>query len=121
MKKYTRIGVCALASLALAGVLCASPSPARNGNAKHAQTAAAQSVSGKIASVSKSSFTLTVAAEKVSNSSAQSQAQGTPKTMTFMVDNNTTIDGKLQVGANADVTYREEGGNYIALSVRVGQ
>jgi hypothetical protein len=41
--------------------------------------------------------------------------------MTFMIDKNTTVDGKLKVGANADVTYREEGGNNIAVSVRVSE
>jgi Cu/Ag efflux protein CusF len=47
--------------------------------------------------------------------------QTSPKTMTFMIDKNTTVDGKLKVGANADVTYREEGGNNIAVSVRVSE
>jgi Cu/Ag efflux protein CusF len=54
------------------------------------------------------------------------QSQTTPsqdpsaRTMTFTIDKNTTIDGKLKVGASADVTYRQEGGNNIAISVRVG-
>jgi hypothetical protein len=39
--------------------------------------------------------------------------------MTFQIDKNTTVDGKLKVGANADVTYREESGNLVAISVRV--
>ena len=115
MKKYMRIGVSALASLALASVLCVLPSHAQNNNTAKAQTSAARSVSGKVASVGKSSFTLTLASEKISLS-AEPQ---TAKSMTFQVDNNTTIEGKLQVGANADVTYREEGGNNIAISVRV--
>src|SRR5262249_21761622 len=101
MKKYMRIGVSALASLALASVLCVSPSHAQNNNpAAKAQTTATRSVSGKVASVGKSSFTLTLASEKTSLS-AQTQAA---KSMTFQVDNNTTIEGKLQVGASADVT-----------------
>jgi hypothetical protein len=41
------------------------------------------------------------------------------KSMTFQIDKNTTVDGKLQVGANADVTYREDGGKFVAISVRV--
>ena len=32
---------------------------------------------------------------------------------------NTTVDGTLKVGANADVTYREDAGKYVAISVRV--
>jgi hypothetical protein len=53
----------------------------------------------------------------VSENSGAQAAQ--PKTMNFQVDSNTTIDGKLKVGASADVTYRQEGGNNIAISVRV--
>jgi len=39
--------------------------------------------------------------------------------MKFVMDKNTTVDGKLQVGANADVTYREDSGKNLAISVRV--
>lgn len=124
MRKELRIGVICLASFALAAALWAF-APASSATAatvaQSSQTpAAAQSVSGKIASVEKTSFTLTVGSEQKSNSSSVDQSsQATPKTMTFQVDSNTTIDGKLKVGANADVTYRSEGGNNIAISVRV--
>ena len=73
----------------------------------------AQSVTGTIASVTKNSFTLTLG-------SAMSQREQTsPRTMMFLIDKNTTIDGKLRVGASADVTYREDNGNNVAISVRV--
>jgi hypothetical protein len=75
-----------------------------------------QSVSGKIASVEKTSFTLTVGQSQTQN---LQQDPSTPKTMTFMIDKNTTIDGSLKVGANADVTYRQEKGSNVAISVRV--
>jgi len=39
--------------------------------------------------------------------------------MTFQVDRNTSISGKLAVGANADVSYRTESGNNIAVVVSV--
>jgi hypothetical protein len=74
-----------------------------------------QSVSGKIASVGKNSFTLTVGSEKQN----LQQEPGTPKTMTFLLDKNTTIEGSLRVGANADVTYRQEKGANVAISVHV--
>ncbi len=123
MKKETRVGVSVLVGLALAVVMWTLAPGTGNVqaavttmSAQDAQTPAApQSVSGKIASVEKSSFTLTVASEKPS----VSESSGGPKSMTFQVDQNTTIDGKLKVGANADVTYRQEGGNNIAISVRV--
>jgi len=75
-----------------------------------------QSVSGKIASVEKTSFTLTVGQSQTQNLQQDSSA---PKTMTFTIDKNTTIDGSLKVGANADVTYRQEKGTNVAISVRV--
>jgi len=75
-----------------------------------------QSVSGKIASVEKTSFTLTVGQSQTQN---LQQDPATAKTMTFLIDKNTTIDGSLKVGANADVTYRQEKGSNVAISVRV--
>ena len=81
--------------------------------------AATQSVSGKIASVAKDSFTLTVAGSQTSPGQQLMQQQAEPKTMTFHIDKNTAIEGKLKVGSNAEVTYREEGGKNIAVSVHV--
>jgi hypothetical protein len=79
-----------------------------------------QSVSGKIASVEKNSFTLTVGQSQTSNEKNNLQSEpGNPKTMTFLLDKNTTIEGSLKVGANADVTYRQERGVNIAISVHV--
>ncbi len=75
-----------------------------------------QSVSGKIASVEKNSFTLTVGQSQRNN---LLQDPPTPKTMAFQINKNTTIEGSLRVGANADVTYRQEKGANIAISVRV--
>jgi hypothetical protein len=122
MKKPLRIIFSALGTFALAVVALALPATANHGakqqNATHEQEAAqTQSVSGKIAAVKSNSFILTVASG-TSNVSTQMQ-QESPKTMTFFVDKNTTVDGKLQVGANADVTYREDNGKNIAISVRV--
>jgi len=81
-----------------------------------------QTVSGKITAVDKSSFSITVATAKNSNPGQQLTEQGgSPQTMTFAIDKNTTVDGKLKVGANADVTYRQDGGNNVAISVHVVQ
>ena len=79
-----------------------------------------QSVSGKIASVEKNSFTLTVGQSQTSGGRQNLlQDAASPKTMTFQIDKNTTIEGSLKVGASADVTYRQEKGANIAISVRV--
>jgi len=79
-----------------------------------------QSVSGKIASVEKNSFTLTVGQSQTSSERQNLQQDlASPKTMVFQLDKNTAIEGSLKVGANADVTYRQEKGANIAISVRV--
>lgn len=118
MKNVGRVVFSTLASLSLAAAVWALPPSATHGAALSSGTNAPQeqSVSGKIASVEKSSFTLTVGQSQTQN---LQQDPNTPKTMTFMVDKNTTIDGSLKVGANADVTYRQEKGSNVAISVRV--
>jgi hypothetical protein len=78
-----------------------------------------QSVSGKIQSVQTNSFTLQTAETAPPQGQRLVGAQSEPATMTFLVDKNTTIDGKLKVGSNADVTYRQDNGNNVAVSVTV--
>lgn len=110
-----------LASLAIVAALWAMP-PASDHNQTTATTTAQQtpaaqlSVSGKITAVAKDSFTLAVASP-----AAQHFTQESPraKSMTFAIDKNTTIEGKLKVNENAEVTYREESGRNIAISVHV--
>jgi hypothetical protein len=81
------------------------------------QTPAAQlSVSGTITSVEKDSFNLAVGGQ---TPGGQQLSASEAKSMTFMIDKNTTVEGKLKVNANADVTYREENGKNIAISVHV--
>lgn len=76
-----------------------------------------QSVSGTIASLGHNSFTLTLASAITRDGKGFQET--TPKSMTFLIDKNTTVDGKLKVGASADVTYRQSNGNNIAINVRV--
>jgi len=118
MNKVQRICITALCSIGLATAVAAVPD--RHQSQTPSQSAAElQSVSGKIASVDKSSFTLTVGGSTTQNMDVVQTPSATPKTMTFQIDKNTTVEGKLKVNATADVTYREEGGNNIAVSVRV--
>jgi hypothetical protein len=79
-----------------------------------------QSASGQIAMVSRDSFTLTTS-NGASQGEAFAQVDSTSKTMLFVIDDNTTIDGKLTVGANADVIYRDDNGNHMAVSVTVSK
>ncbi len=66
-----------------------------------------QSASGKVKSVSGSSFSLEV-----------TKGQD-PETISFVTNANTKIEGKLQVGSNATVEYRSENGKNVALHVVV--
>jgi hypothetical protein len=121
MRGKTRVVLSALASLILVPAVWATPTPrgAATRDASNARTAAqTQSVSGTIASVQTDSFTLTVGAGVTSGKQLLPE-NASPKTMNFLIDKNTAVDGKLQVGAHADVTYREDNGSNLAVSVRV--
>jgi hypothetical protein len=123
MKNLGRVFFPTLVGLFLVVMACALQPTVTHGSAvlglSSGQTPAAQeqTVSGKIASVEKNSFTLTVGQGQTSQQLEQTPS--TPKTMSFKIDKSTTIDGSLKVGANADVTYRQEKGENIAISVRV--
>lgn len=119
MVNSRRIVFATLASLVLVATLWAMPPVTDNPQttATAQQTPVGQlSVSGKITAVGKDSFTLAVTGQ-AAHQLAQEAAHS--KSMTFYIDKNTAMDGKLQVNANADVTYREESGKNIAISVRV--
>ena len=118
-----RLASAAVASAILAMATLAVPPRTTNGTARETATNGQdavrfQSVSGKIGSVQSNSFTL----EVNQNSSGQQFLQGKSHaaTMTFLIDDNTTLDGKLRVGANAEVTYRQQNGNNVAVSVQIG-
>ncbi|MGB7281743.1 MAG: hypothetical protein WBE13_05725 [Candidatus Acidiferrum sp.] len=120
MKKVWRFGSSILAgALLVAGALAVPPAHTPR-TQEGQQAAAAQSVSGKIASVEKNSFTLTLSSTTRSSASeGTAMSQDSPKTMAFAIDQNTTIEGTLKVGASADVTYRQDNGANVAISVHV--
>ena len=115
MKNAWRFGFSTLAGTVLVAGALALP-PANTLQSQEGQQAApqAQSVSGKIASVDQNSFTLTVASK-----SSVSQDPSASSTMSFTIDKNTTVDGKLKVGSSADVTYRQDNGTNVAISIHV--
>jgi hypothetical protein len=121
MKNLHCIAFATLASLVLVAALSAMPPAIHNAQpTATAQTAASQlSVSGKITAVGKDSFTLAVAGGQASSGQHFAQEAPRAKSMTFLIDKNTTIEGKLKVNATADVTYREDNGKNIAISVHV--
>jgi hypothetical protein len=121
MKNPHRFVVAILASLMLVAALWATPPATDNAQpTATAQTPASQlSASGKITAIGKDSFTLAVAGGQTSTGQQLAQEAPKAKSMIFHIDKNTTIEGKLKVDANADVTYREENGKNIAISVHV--
>ncbi len=115
--KATRILLAATFSLILVAAVSAIPPATQAPTSGAAQAAAqTQSASGTISAVDKDSFTITLAP---SQHMVAANPQDAPKSMTFVVDKNTTIEGKLKVGANADVTYRDDNGSHVAIGVRV--
>ncbi|MGB2591047.1 MAG: hypothetical protein WBG02_06420 [Candidatus Acidiferrum sp.] len=120
MKNVLRLGFTSLAGLILVGGVLALPS-ANSHKTQEAQqtTPQTQSVSGKIASVEKDSFTLTIGSAMEQSAETQSTNAQQTRTMAFAVDKNTTIEGTLKVGSSADVTYRQDSGVNVAISVHV--
>jgi hypothetical protein len=124
MKDARRIVLTAVSGLALAATVWAANPPAmpktQQDPTKEQSTNQLQSVTGKIASVEKDSFTLSVPTNQTTTPGQQLSPQAsTAKTMTFLIDKNTTVDGTLKVDSNAEVTYRQNSGANVAISVRV--
>jgi cytoskeletal protein RodZ len=124
MKSKARLVLAGVVSMILVVAAWAAPRTTFHSNSQSASavvqdTTPPQAASGTISAVEKTSFTITLTPAKVGGPSAVSQ-QDPPKSMTFLIDANTTIEGKLAVGSNADVTYRDDNtGNHVALGVRV--
>jgi hypothetical protein len=66
------------------------------------------SATGKITSVNGSEFTVEV-----------QKQDGTTDPVTFTTDYNSKVDGKLAIGAMADVTYRAEKDKNIVVTARI--
>jgi hypothetical protein len=110
-------GLVLVAMLGVVGPVTAKTPTCLPDTANQQDETQTQSVSGTIASVGRNSFTLTLASAITKDGKGFQET--TPKSMLFLIDKNTTIDGKLKVGASADVTYRQANDNNIAINVRV--
>ena len=86
------------------------PLPARNAGHRPGRASENQSVSGKIASVGDAEFSVEIAKGNEANHTVQ-----------FLVDDKTRVEGKLAVGAQAQVEYRSDSGRNIAVHVVVTQ
>lgn len=122
MKPVLRVAAATGTSFFLAVAVWALPQKAtvRVDRTAIQDAAEVQSASGKILSVESNSLTLEITQSTATAGLRFSQDNNQkPKTMTFVIDKNTAVDGKLAVGSSADVTYRQDNGNNIAVSVRV--
>jgi hypothetical protein len=121
MKNALRFVFSTLAGTVLVvGALALPPTNTRQTLQDQPSAAKTQSASGKIASVEPNSFTLTLAPGSTVSQDPR-PLPSAPSTMTFAIDKNTTVEGKLNVGSSADVTYRQDNGANIAISVHVAQ
>jgi hypothetical protein len=76
-----------------------------------------QSASGKITGAQRHAFTIEI--QQVTPPGAAAPQQDRTSSMTFVVNSSTKTEGKLAVGANADVVYRRSGDKNVAVTVRV--
>ena len=121
MKNAWRIALSIGASLILAAAVWAlPPKAAAHPGVTHTQDGPQlQAVSGKIQSVGSNFFTLQTAGGAPSSGQNIVREGGDSKTMTFLIDKNTTVEGELKVDANADVIYRQANGKNVAVNVRL--
>ena len=107
MRFRTALGLAALFVVCLTVAAWATPVPDRLVPAKLASAPENSSQSGKIASIGDAAFSL-----EVTNGQQK-------KTIEFLVDDDTKVEGRLKVGSQATVEYRSADGRNIAVHVVV--
>lgn len=111
-KKISSLVFCCVLSAPIISAVHASPL-----TATQEQAAQLEAANGRIASVQGNTFTLEP--QKSQSTNREQAQQDDQKAMTFTIDQSTTVEGRIEVGASADVTYRQQDGNDIAVNVRV--
>jgi hypothetical protein len=122
MNKMGRIGISIISGALLTMGTWALPAMTRceswqQGAAKG--SVQLQTVSGTISTLQHNSFTLITSAGAPGEHLQQVSKDN--RTMMFITDDNTAVDGTLKVGANADVVYRDDAGNNMVVSVTVSK
>lgn len=107
MRFRTGLSLASLFVICFASASWATPVPDRLVRARLAPIPDNLSQSGKIASIGDAAFSLEV-------TSGQEK-----KTIEFLVDDDTKVEGKLKVGSQATVEYRSADGRNIAVHVVV--
>ena len=122
MKKMGRIGISIISGALLTMGTWALPAMTRSESSQQGAAKGSvqlQSVSGTISTLQHSSFTLITSAGAPGEHLQQVSKDN--RTMMFITDDNTAVDGTLKVGANADVVYRDDAGNNMVVSVTVSK
>jgi hypothetical protein len=122
MKKMGRIGISIISGALLTMGTWALPATLRSQSTQQGAAKGSvqlQSVSGTISTLQHNSFTLITSAG-VPGEHLQ-QVSKDNKTMMFITDDDTAVDGTLKVGANADVVFRDDAGNNMVVSVTVSK
>ena len=73
--------------------------------------------SGKITAVEPHTFVIKI--EQVKPPGEESSQEDHISSMTFRIDSKTRMEGKLEVGASADIVYRQRNTQYVAVTVHV--
>ena len=108
MRFRTVLTLATLFVLCFAVAAWSTPNPGRLVPVKlNAASPANQSLSGKISSIGDAAFSLEV---------TKGQDK---KTLEFLVDGDTKVEGKLEVGSQATVEYRSADGRNVAIHVVV--
>jgi hypothetical protein len=107
MRFRTALSLAAMFIVSFAAVSLATPIPAGLVPASLLPNPGNQSQSGKIASIGDAAFSLEV---------TKGQER---KTIEFLIDGDTKVEGKLKVGSLATVEYRSADGSNIAVHVVV--
>jgi hypothetical protein len=86
----------------------AQPQPANAASHRTSLAPENQSVSGQISTVGDGAFAINITKDNQK-----------PETVEFLVDDKTTVEGKLTIGAQAMVEYRSDSGKNVAVHVVV--
>jgi hypothetical protein len=118
MGKQFSIVLLVLSFLLSPPVLSSEPSPIKaEAENRMVQSTQIESVSGRIVAIRGNAFTLTIRENPPQG--LHFQQKPVESTMTFIIDENTTVEGSLQLDADAEVVYRQQNGNNVAVNVRV--
>ncbi len=120
MKHTSRFAAVALAMAFAAAPMLALPAPSAVSPQQYESQTQRRTATGTIASVTDNSIAINLQKGANQGSSADSANSDESKTMQFVVDTNTKIDGKPVVGSTATVEYKmDKDNNMVATHITV--